>query len=98
VTSLDGRTVASSKRMLLTAVCPVASSPDEKLPFLAEPIEGTDHLRRAGRLRMLPLSPRPPPPPAATKVEPIVAVSSGNQALTFKLVRGIPTHWFLLVP
>jgi hypothetical protein len=100
VTSLDGQPVASSKRMLLTAVAQVASSPDEKLPFLAEPIEGTITVRRAGRLRMVPLSSRANPPAAGgdEKLEPLVAASSGNQALTFNLARGIPTHWFLLVP
>jgi hypothetical protein len=99
VTSLDGKPVASSKRLLFTAVAQVASSPDDKLPFLAEPIEGAITLRGAGRLRMVPLSPRANPPALGRgdTLEPIVATASG-QALTFNLTRGVATHWFLLVP
>jgi hypothetical protein len=100
VTSLDGKPIASSKRLLLTAVAQVASSPEDKLPFLAEPIEGTVTLRGSGPLRMVPLSPRANPPGSAgtEKLESTASVSGSGQALTFKLTRGVPTHWFLLVP
>jgi hypothetical protein len=100
VTSLDSKPIASSKRLLVTAVAQVASSPEDKLPFLAEPIEGTVTLRGSGPLRMVPLSPRANPPGSAgtEKLEPTASVSGSGQALTFKLTRGVPTHWFLLVP
>jgi hypothetical protein len=99
VTSLDGKPIAGSKRLLLTAVAQVASSPNDKLPFLAEPIEGKVTVRNAGPLRMVPLSPRANPPGAegTAKLEPVAAVKQ-EQGLTFKLARGVPTHWFLLVP
>jgi hypothetical protein len=99
VTSLDGKPIAGSKRLLLTAVAQVASSPNDKLPFLAEPIEGIVTVRNAGRLRMVPLSPRANPPGAdgTAKLEPVAAVKQ-DQGLTFKLARGVATHWFLLVP
>jgi len=100
LTSLDGKPIASSQRLLLTAVAQVASSPGDKLPFLAEPIEGTITLKGARRLRMVPLSSRANPSSAggSEKMKAIGPASSTGQALTFQLTRGVPTHWFLLVP
>jgi hypothetical protein len=97
VTSLDGKPIASSERLLLTAVAQVAASPDDKLPLVAEPIEGTVQLRGTRRLRMIPLSPRANPGGSNEKLQ-VAAPAPGANPLAFKLTRGIPTHWFLLAP
>jgi hypothetical protein len=99
VTSLDNKPIASSERLLVTAVAQVASSPDNKLPYLAEPIEGTILLRTTRHLRLVPLSPsgEQAKPASSDKRAPAVPASAAGQ-LTFKLTRGVPTHWFLLVP
>ncbi len=100
VTSLDGKPIANSDRLLLTTVGQVTASPEDKLPFLAEPIEGTITLRHGRPLRMVPLSPRANPPAAGSseKQKPVSSASNGGQVLTFQLTRDVPTHWFLLVP
>jgi len=99
VTSMDGQPIASSKKMLVTLVAQVATASGDRLPFLAEPVEGTIAVRTSQPLRMIPLSPKAYPisPGAAAELAPIAAVKrQGEQVFTIK--RGTPTHWFLLVP
>jgi hypothetical protein len=84
--------------MLVTTVAQVVSGPDDKLPFLAQPVEGTITVRAKGPLRLVPLSPRAnPPSQAPERFAPIVPVRSGEDQV-FTLGRGVPTHWFMLVP
>ncbi|HKQ70104.1 MAG TPA: hypothetical protein VJT73_12235 [Polyangiaceae bacterium] len=97
LTSLDGKPLATSKKMLLTVVGQVAASGDS-LPFLAEPIEGALAVRSSQPLRMVPLSPRANPPSGtAGALAPIFPVLRGQEQV-FTLARGVPTHWFLLEP
>ena len=58
VTSLDGQPIASSKKMLVTVVAQVGTASGDRLPFLAEPVEGTIAVRTSLPLRMIPLSPK----------------------------------------
>lgn len=104
LTSLDGQPIASSKKILLTVVGQVVASPGDKLPYLAQPVQGSIVLRasRAARV-MIPLSPRALPGPAATGsvaqpgFEPIPARPDRVGQL-FTLPRKLATHWWLLEP
>jgi len=97
VTSMDGKPIATSKKMLLTVVAQVATSPGDKLPFLSQPVEGTITINNAAPLRMVPLSPRANPASgsAAGKTVPIAPARKGSEQ-TFTLGRATATHWFLL--
>jgi len=98
VTSLDGQPIATSRQMLLTAVGQVAASPGGGFPFVAQPLEATVTLRGSLPLRLVPLSPGlHPTTGGAMKVTLIEPVRRGGEQV-FTLPRGIPTHWFMLVP
>jgi hypothetical protein len=98
VTSLDGQPIAQSRQMLVTAIAQVAASPNGGLPFMAQPINATLTIRNASPLRLVPLSPgtHPSSGPLAplTMIEP---VRRGSEQV-FTLPRGLPTHWYMLVP
>jgi hypothetical protein len=98
VTSMDGKPIATSKKMLVTTVAQVATSADDKLPFLAQPVEGALTVRSQTPLRLVPLSPRAHPGQApAEGFKPILPARRGEEQV-FTLARGTPTHWFMLVP
>src|SRR6185503_3653701 len=98
VTSLDGQPIAQSRQLLLTAVGQVAASPGGGLPFVAQPIEATVTVRGAVPLRLVPLSPGTHPSSGAgMKVTLIEPARRGGEQI-FTLPRGLPTHWFMLVP
>jgi hypothetical protein len=98
VTSLDGQPIATSRQMLLTAVGQVAASPGGGLPFVAQPIEASVTLRGSIPLRLVPLSPgMHPSTGVGMKVTMIEPVRRGGEQV-FTLPRGLPTHWFMLVP
>jgi hypothetical protein len=99
VTSLDGQPLATSRQMLLTAVGQAAASPGGGLPFVAQPIEATLTLKGSIPLRLVPLSPGlHPTTGAGIKVTMIDPVRRGGGEQVFTLPRGLPTHWFMLVP
>jgi hypothetical protein len=91
LTSLDQKPIASSKRMLLTAVAQVVTTDGDKLPYLSQPVEGTITLRGAEPAQLTPLSGSG----AGERLAPIAPVKKGTEQ-TFTLARGTPTHWFLL--
>jgi len=98
VTSLDGQPISVSRQMLLTAVGQVAASPSGGLPFVAQPIDATLTLRATVPLRLVPLSPgMHPSTGAGMKLTMIEPVRRGGEQI-FTLPRGLPTHWFMLVP
>jgi aryl-phospho-beta-D-glucosidase BglC (GH1 family) len=96
VTSLDQKPLASSKRMLLTVVAQVASSPGDKLPYLSQPVEGAITFR-GDPVQLVPLSPTANPASATPeKLAPFVPSRKDGKEQTFTLTRGVPTHWFLV--
>jgi hypothetical protein len=104
LTSLDGRPLASSTKILLTVVGQVATSPGDALPFLAQPVRGSIVLRSSKVAHILiPLSPtaHPGPPadgthaPARSQVVPGYPDPAG-QRFTLPVQPG--THWWLLQP
>jgi len=98
LTSLDGQPIATSRQILLTVVGQAAASPGGGLPFVAQPIEGTVTLRGSIPLRLVPLSPGlHPSTGAGMKVTMIDPIRRGAEQV-FALPRGLPTHWFMLVP
>lgn len=94
VSSLDGQPIASSKRLLVTAVAQVAPSPGNRYPLLSQPVLGRITLRHPGRpMQLLPLLGGPHP----TTPSPIPAdVEADRQR--FALPDRLPTHWFLIDP
>ena len=56
-------------------------------------------MRTSQPLRMIPLSPKayPATPGAIAELAPITAVKHSDEQV-FTIKRGMPTHWFLLVP
>ena len=98
VTSLDGQPIATSRQMLVTAVGQVAASPGGGLPFVAQPIAAMLTLRTSVPLRLVPLAPGTHPGSGAgTKLSMIEPLRRGTEQI-FTLPRGLPTHWFMLVP
>ena len=98
VTSLDGQPIASSRQLLVTAVGQAAASPGGGLPFMAQPIEATVTLRGTVPLRLVPLSPgMHPSSGTGAKLTMIEPLRRGAEQI-FVLPRGLPTHWFMLVP
>src|SRR5262249_35660531 len=70
VTSLDGKPTGQSKKLLVPLVAQVAASPDDALPFLAQPVEGTITVRAKNPLRLVALSPRGGASPGAAPILP----------------------------
>ncbi|HEY2900307.1 MAG TPA: glycosyl hydrolase family 5 [Polyangia bacterium] len=103
VTSLDGKPISQSRRMLVTVVGQVVASPGDKMPLLAQPIAGTITLRTARPLRATALSPRAWPiernehgsPSAGAWQKPLPRHDSES---TFEIPSELVTHWFLLTP
>jgi hypothetical protein len=92
LTSLDGKPLAESRRVLLTTVARVAASPGGKMPLRSEPVAGTIALRsRIAGLKLVPLG------PDGTELD-AVALPAQSGACTITLPSGKGTHWFLLVP
>ncbi len=89
VTSLDGQPIATSRRVLLTAVARVVASPGGKMPMLSEPVEGEITIQAPKGLALVPL---------AADGKPLGAIpapyASGKYTITLPAPRG--THWFLL--
>jgi hypothetical protein len=104
LTSLDGRPIGSSKKVLLTVVAQAVASPGEKLPFLAQPVRGSIVLRSAAvPLVMTPLSPAAEPRLAGAAAlsdpgfKPVTARPDRAGQL-FALPQKLTTHWWLLEP
>jgi hypothetical protein len=89
VSSLDGLPIASSRRVLLTAVARVVASPGGKMPMLSEPVEGEIAIQAPKGLELVPL---------ASDGKPLAAVptpyAGGAYTITLPAPRG--THWFVL--
>jgi len=91
VTSLDGKPIAESKRILITAIARVVS-PDGKMPLLSEPVRGALRIRsRVSGLKLVPLAPGAAELPAVP-----LARDKSAYVVTLPAPRG--THWFLLRP
>ena len=66
VTSLDGKPIATSARILVSVVAQaVPSDRDNHPPFLSQPVTGAFTVRAAKPLEMTPVYPGDPPPPPA---------------------------------
>jgi hypothetical protein len=103
LTSLDGRPIASSDSVLVTLVAQAASSPDNKMPFRAQPVRGSILLRGSQRPRvMVPLRATGGPAPSTSAAAPHAdGESSGRPepaGQRFALPGAVATHWWLLRP
>jgi hypothetical protein len=96
VTSMDGKPIGTSKKLLLTVVAQVTTSPGDTLPFLAQPVEGSVAIRRADPLRLVPLSPREYPGGSSPDQRKALSSVVRNDMQVFTIPPGAATHWFLL--
>ena len=87
VSSLDGRPIAASQRMLISMVAQVVASADERLPLLSEPVEGELRVRSASDLVLQPLR--------VDATAPVVGRREGEW-LVFVLPSEAGTHWMEL--
>jgi hypothetical protein len=102
LTSLDGRPIATSARILVSVVAQaVPSDRDNHPPFLSQPVTGAFTVRAAKPLEMTPVYPSDPAPAAGAQKPPAVKAVRGvkeGDRYVFKLPPGPTTHWFLLRP
>lgn len=90
LTSLDGQPIASSKRVLLTAVARAVADPTRKAAYLSEPVRAAVSLRsKVPGLRLVPLAGDGSELPAAP-------LTRQGDAYTITLPAPAGTHWFLL--
>jgi hypothetical protein len=97
LTSLDGRPIATSKLILVTAVG--RSVAGRGGTYRSEPVEGTLRLRsQAGPLGLVPLSGRTRATEAGLRGRVIKPGRREGDLQLFPLPRTVATHWFLLQP
>ncbi|HUT90051.1 MAG TPA: hypothetical protein VMY37_11170 [Thermoguttaceae bacterium] len=89
VSSLDGKPIGQSRRLLITAIARVVASEGGKMPLLSEPVRGELAIRAPQGLRLIPLA------GDGSHLEPIpIDYDGGSYCVTLPAERG--THWFLL--
>jgi hypothetical protein len=89
VSSLDGEAIGRSRKMLITAIARVVSSPGNKMPLLSEPVKGTIRIAGPKELRLVPLSGNGK---KIGEVRP--KYMDGKYLVEIPATGG--THWFLL--
>ncbi|MHC4403031.1 MAG: glycosyl hydrolase family 5 [Planctomycetota bacterium] len=89
VSSLDGASIARSRRLLITAVARVVASEGGRMPLRSEPVRGEVTIRAPDGLRLIPLD------GDGSRLEPVAtAYADGRYAVALPAKRG--THWLLL--
>ncbi len=89
LSSLDGRPLSASGRILVTAVGKAYPSPGNRLPFLSEPVEGEVELANGGELVLYPLG-------VDGKKGKGIRLSRRKLSLVIPLEKEFGTHWYLL--
>jgi hypothetical protein len=90
VTSLDGKPISASRRMLISAVARAVECPGRDGAYLSEPVAGTLVVKSGvAGLKLVPLAPDGSPQEA-------VALKPEQGAYTVALPTDRGTHWFLL--
>lgn len=112
-TSLDGAPLATSGRVLVTAVAQAASGPGNAPPLRAEPVVGSFVFRSARpSMVMTPLAPDAYPTASGAlptspgnrnsdhplSAGPAVVPAALSDGYRFTLPRGVATHWFVIEP
>jgi hypothetical protein len=95
VSSLDGRPIAKSERMLVTVVAQVQTQREDALPFLSEPVRGTLSIRSEAKTLQL----RPLLDAAGSRADATAVLGRREGSrFVFELAGDLPTHWFMLEP
>ncbi len=89
LSSLDGRPLASSGKILLTALGRAYPSTGNRLPFRSEPVEGEVELAGGRSLLLYPLG-------RNGKKGRGIPLSRRKLSLVIRLSKDLGTHWFLL--
>jgi len=89
VTSLDGRPIRESRRLLVTALARALPAPGGRLPFASEPVAGLVELAGRESLRLFALDAGPRRP------RPLSAERAGDR-FRIRLSAADRTHWYLL--
>jgi hypothetical protein len=95
VSSLDGRPISASKRLLVTTIAQVVPSRGDRLPLLAEPVAARIILSHsAPKLALVPLLDASSTRSTAKRRHP----RSEAGRLVFEIPTDLPTHWFVIEP
>ncbi len=89
LSSLDGKPLSTSGKILVTAVGRAYPSPGNRLPFLSEPVEGAVELANGRDLVLYPLAPD-------GKKGKGLLLSRRKLSLVIPLEKAHRTHWYLL--
>ncbi|UCG58975.1 MAG: hypothetical protein JSU70_05595, partial [Phycisphaerales bacterium] len=89
VSSLDGKAIGESGRILISAVARATASPGGRMPLLSEPVRGRIRISGPKGLKLLSLA------GDGQKLGPIGA-RYDNNGYVVELPAQIGTHWFLL--
>jgi hypothetical protein len=99
VVSLDGRSLAESARMLVTAAARVGASAADSLPLLAEPVTGRLVFSTNQPLKFTPLAPDSEYDPATGRGRPETATRAHapkDGVVGLALTREHASHWYLV--
>jgi hypothetical protein len=89
VSSLDGRTIGESRKMLISAVARAVPSSGGRMPMLSEPVEGRIHIAGPRGLKLVPLT------GDGSRLRALRAgYADGKYAVELPAQSG--THWFML--
>jgi hypothetical protein len=89
VTSLDGKPIAESQRILITAIARAVASSGNRMPLLSEPVRGRLSIRAPKGSSLVPLA------GDGRQLAPLDAIrADGRYSISLPAERG--THWFLL--
>ena len=89
VSSLDGKAIGKSRKMLITAVARVVPSPGGRMPLLSEPVRGQVRIAGPNGLKLVPLGGDGNELGAFT-------LSHVDGRYVVELPAEAGTHWFLL--
>jgi hypothetical protein len=99
VTSLDGKPISEAKRLLVTTVGRVVTSPNNTVPLRAEPVRGTISLPSKAPVSVYTLAPSARYEPTTGRGRPTTAsakLAVKEGAVTVNLPGTDRTHWYLL--
>jgi hypothetical protein len=97
-TALDDDPIATSKRVLVTAVGPAVPSADNRATFRSAPIRGRFAIRTREKLELVPLAATTASAGGSLEGRVGIAGKREGDVLVFELDAKVHTHWWILRP
>ncbi|MBC8069458.1 MAG: glycosyl hydrolase family 5 [Deltaproteobacteria bacterium] len=98
LTALDAEPIASSKKILVTAVAQAVPAPSMRGPFRSEPVRGRFAIRTAQDLVLVPLSGRSASAGGDLSGRVPIEPRRDGESLVFELDARVATHWWIAMP